>query len=230
MRYARSLALVASLSALAGTTGATTLDRPTLRQMVEQADYVFEGVVTDVVYRNSTVVGPDDVDLPHTFVTFAVERSFKGRSAAGATIVLRLMGGLKADDLLLAVSGVPTFEPGDRELLFVRGNGTDLCPLVGWEYGRFNQDESHVLRADAELWLDAADELAGPPGADASTPPPIGARPATPGEFAALVDRRVRERYGDDELAHLPASPSADPSAPFRVRRFREHAPPADAG
>jgi len=228
MRHARNLALAAA-SLAATTASASTLDRPPLRQMVEDADLVFEGVVTDVTYRNSSVYGPDDVARPHTFVTFDVLRTFKGRSAAGSRIVLRLLGGSKGNGRTLEVLGVPLFAPGDRDVLFVARNGAEACPLVGWEHGRFRLVDGAVMRTgDQPLWLDAQDELVGPPESGSAIPP--GSRPATPGEFASLVDRRVRERFDEDALAQLPPTHSADASAPFRIRRLRVVPPPADAG
>ena len=35
------------------------------------------------------------------------------------------------------IVGMPEFHAGDIEILFVRGNHTDLCPLVGMQQGRF---------------------------------------------------------------------------------------------
>jgi hypothetical protein len=33
---------------------------------------------------------------------------------------------------------MPSFAVGERVLLFVRDNGTALCPVVGWHQGRFD--------------------------------------------------------------------------------------------
>jgi hypothetical protein len=229
MRHAHRLALAAA--ALAATTAsATTLDRPPLRQMIEEADLVFEGVVTGVVYRNSTVHGPDDVARPHAFVTYDVLRTFKGRSAAGSAIVLRMLGGPRGNGRTLMVSGIPTFRTGDHDLLFVRGNELDACPLAGWEHGRFRVVEGLVRRDDGlPVWLSADDELTDAPEADEA--PPAGFRPADAGTFAQTVERRVHERYDEGTLAQLPPAASADSALPFRVRRLAETpAPPDPAG
>ena len=37
----------------------------------------------------------------------------------------------------MEVSGVPSFAPGERALLFVERNGTQFCPLVGVMHGRY---------------------------------------------------------------------------------------------
>ena len=226
MRHAPGLALAAAVLTAAAA-HATTLERLSMGQLVEEADFVFEGVVTDVTYRNSTVSGPDDVVRPYTFVTLDVLRSFKGRSAAGSRIVLRLPGGRRGNGRTLMVSGVPVFQPGDRDILFVQRNGQDWCPLVGWEYGRFRIIGGAVHRDDgAPLWLSAEDEPTVAPTTGET--PPAGSRAADAGTFAQAVERRVRERYDDETLAQLPPAPSADPALPFRVRRLTETPAPSD--
>jgi hypothetical protein len=37
----------------------------------------------------------------------------------------------------LEIAGVPKFNAGDREFLFVEGNGVQFCPLVGVFHGKF---------------------------------------------------------------------------------------------
>jgi hypothetical protein len=50
---------------------------------------------------------------------------------------MRFPGGTDGQGSFVEVSGVPVFEQGDQDLLFVRGNGEQGCPLVGCEWGRF---------------------------------------------------------------------------------------------
>ena len=69
-----------------------------------------------------------------TFVRMRVLESYRG--AAQGEQTLEFLGGTVADRVE-RVAGMPEFQPGDVEILFVRGNHIDLCPLVGIYYGRF---------------------------------------------------------------------------------------------
>ena len=40
-------------------------------------------------------------------------------------------------DLTLEVAGMPRFEPGGREIVFVEHAGPQICPLVAMAYGRY---------------------------------------------------------------------------------------------
>jgi hypothetical protein len=139
---------------------ATTIEPVSLRQLVQEAELIFEGVVTAVEYRLSDVATPDHVALPHTFVTLAIEQTFKGEAATGSSLTLRLQGGFDGQDRALLIPGVPLFDVGERAILFVRGNGTELCPLVGWEQGRFRLVEGAVYTEHGqELWATSRGDL-----------------------------------------------------------------------
>jgi len=76
----------------------------------------------------------DETGAPYTFVTFDDLAVLKGD--VGSTLTLRLYGG-SSGRFAAQVPDMPTFTPGDRAVLFVRGNGRDVCPLVGVWQGRF---------------------------------------------------------------------------------------------
>jgi hypothetical protein len=118
------------------TATAASLDRANASDLVRKAELIFLGSVLSVDYRNSDVEGPQHALLPHTFVTFRIERAFKGSSEAGDVITLRFQGGPDGRGRILTIPGVPLFEVNDRELLFVQANGEAICPLVGWFQGR----------------------------------------------------------------------------------------------
>jgi len=48
-----------------------------------------------------------------------------------------LDGDMASDGRILLASGLPLFQVGDHDILFVRGNGESACPLVGCEGGRY---------------------------------------------------------------------------------------------
>src|SRR5688572_14278105 len=129
------LALVlAATAVLSGPAAAQDSFGP--QELVQQAELIFDGIVTSVQYRMSDVGTPDDVALPHTFVTFAIQQTFKGQAQSGRSITLRFQGGPDGKGSALVIPGIPLFDVGERSILFVRRNGNDLCPLVGWEQGR----------------------------------------------------------------------------------------------
>src|SRR5690242_1615981 len=66
-------------------------ERLSLFESVAAADLVFEGVVEQVAYRLSDRSAPDEAAIPHTFVTFKVQRAFKGRAPDGGRMTLRFL-------------------------------------------------------------------------------------------------------------------------------------------
>src|SRR5512134_3469383 len=49
-----------------------------LKAAVKEADFIFQGVVTDVAYRLSDPLSTGAVQLPYTFITYRVEKLLKG--------------------------------------------------------------------------------------------------------------------------------------------------------
>lgn len=103
-----------------------------LSNSVKEADYIFLGVVAKVEHRLSD----GTPQLPHTFVTFKVEQLLKGQ-VNQQLVTLRFIGGPDNKGNFLSVSGVPLFDVGDRDILFVKNNGQSGCPLVECDEGRF---------------------------------------------------------------------------------------------
>lgn len=122
------LLLVAGLQ----TARATTVIPPSFDQLVGQAEFIFQGSVTDV---RSQWVGEGAQRQIVSYVTFKVEDSLKGNP--GESYVMRMYGGTVGEDSM-GISDAPTFKVGDRDVLFVENNGTQVIPLVGLMYGRFH--------------------------------------------------------------------------------------------
>ena len=117
-------------------------------QLVARADTVFKGTVTG---KRSEWTGEGSTRRIVTFVTFQVEETYKGPPAAEQT--LRFLGGTVGNDTM-DVPEMPRFEPGQKAVLFVVGNGKQFCPLVGVAQGRFHvvkdidTGREHVLTND----------------------------------------------------------------------------------
>jgi len=108
---------------------ATTVLPVTLAEMTAAADLVVEGWVAQVEPREE----PAGI---FTHVTLEGLRVIHGTHMA-PTLELRFAGG-EVNGVGERIAGMPTFAVGERVLLFVRGNGSELCPLVGWQQGRFD--------------------------------------------------------------------------------------------
>ena len=143
-------ALIASASLLVLTHFATAMvvvqrDFP---ELVARAEQIVVGTVSDITES------VDSSGMPATFVTFSDLTVLKGD--AGATLTLRFAGG-RADGYAVHVSDMPTFALGEQAVLFVAGNGRDVCPLVGVWQGRFR------VRLDAERGTEVIDNHEGKP-------------------------------------------------------------------
>src|ERR1700741_2233652 len=104
---------------------ATTVIPPTFEQLVQQAELIFQGTVTD---SRSVWEGEGGQRHIETYVTFQVEENVKGQ--AGTSYVIRMLGGTVGDETM-EVTDTPKFRVGDREILFVEHNNEQFIPLVG---------------------------------------------------------------------------------------------------
>lgn len=151
IKYLLPLTLIAI--ALARVT-ATTVVPPTFDQLVQQAELIFQGTVTDT---KSVWEGEGAQRHIETYVTFQIADSVKGN--AGSSYTIRMLGGTVGDESLV-VTDAPKFQVGDREILFVEHNYDQFVPLVGIGHGRF-----HVQR-DEETGRDVVVDHEGAPVED----------------------------------------------------------------
>ncbi len=96
--------------------------------LVARAEQVVVGTVTEVREAD------DPAGAPATYVTLSDLRVVKGD--ARDTLTLRFYGG-SSGSVAVRIPDMPTFAVGERAVLFVAGNGRDVCPLVGVWQGRF---------------------------------------------------------------------------------------------
>lgn len=150
-RLLGALVLVTSVSQ------ATTVIPPSFAELVAKADLVVDGEITAV---RSELVHSGGGRLVYTYVTVEVLETIKGVSPEN--LELRLLGGTMGD-FTMQVEGVPEFAVGDRDVLFVVGNGEQFCPLVAIMHGRYpviprpSDGEEIVLRTSGEPLADPAD-------------------------------------------------------------------------
>lgn len=182
----------ASVCFFAPPAAATTVIPPSFPELVAGADAIYRGTVTAVASRRVPAADGHG-SVIKTFVTFAVERTFKG--TAQPTVVLEFLGGTVGDERL-QVQGMPAFSPGDREFVFVQDNGRQFCPLVALGHGRYRElrdaatGRTWIARDNRLPLLDPTEvalPLAQLPAAilAAGTPPPAAA--LSPAAFEAAI-------------------------------------------
>ena len=111
---------------------ATTVIPPTFEQLVQQAELIFQGTVTDV---RSVWEGEGAQRHINTYVTFQIGENMKGN--AGSSYTIRILGGTVGDETM-EVTDTPKFKMGDRDILLVEHNNDQFVPLVGINNGRFH--------------------------------------------------------------------------------------------
>ena len=108
---------------------ATTLLYKSLDDLSAEA----ENIVVGTVAKTESTYGTDK--SIYTFVTITDMDNIKGQSKE-SELVLRFKGGQVGEDIHEIV-GSPYFKTNEKVVLFVRGNGRSLVPLVGWTQGVF---------------------------------------------------------------------------------------------
>lgn len=153
---ARNLLPLAVVAVALSQTTATTVIPPTFEQLVQEAELIFQGTVTD---SRSVWEGEGGQRHIETYVTFNVEDSVKGQP--GTSYTIRMLGGTVGDETM-EVTDSPKFKVGDREILFVEHNNDQFVPLVGISHGRFHVQHDDqtgrdvVFNGDGELVRDLA--------------------------------------------------------------------------
>jgi hypothetical protein len=134
------------LMSLSVPANATTVLQLSFEEVVDSAELIFEGRVTDV---EAVQTGPRSI---HTKVTFEVISVIKGNYTE-AGITLQFLGG-DVDGRRLVVQGMQIPAQGDTGIFFVESlQDTLIHPLVGWSQGHFLLEtdasgEHRVLTAD----------------------------------------------------------------------------------
>ena len=129
---------------------ATTVVPPEFQTLVNDSDYIVHAVTTSVSAEKRT--GPGGVAI-FTHVELQVVEVVAGTPPA--KITLELLGGRVGNEAL-SVEGMPRFQVGDEDILFVSGNGRTICPLYGMMHGRYSVQKDpatarrYVARSDGE--------------------------------------------------------------------------------
>ena len=137
-RFILALAAVLVIP-VAQSLGAVFVDK-NFDQLVTEAEQIFVGTVTAAQSRKS----PTGAIL--TDVTFSDLQVLKG-NAVVSQIVLNVLGGTVGAETF-KLSGIPEFQTGVRYLVFSKGNGTTIFPVVGVDQGLFQIKHDSVSGRD----------------------------------------------------------------------------------
>lgn len=144
----RSLLAVALASLVSLSASAMSVRPPSFEELVAKADTVIRA---EVISTRSEMQGEGAKKRIVTFVKVRVERVLVGEAAT--EMELEMLGGTVGNETM-EVGGMTTFSKGDRDILFVQGNGKQFCPLVGVNHGRYlivpreGKSGEFVARAD----------------------------------------------------------------------------------
>jgi hypothetical protein len=123
--------ILLTIGLLATSALATTVIPPSFDELVDDAQLIFQGRVTDV---RCEWAGEGAQRGIVSYVTFQIEDALKG--SPGTTCTLQMVGGTIGNETI-TIADAPVFKKDDRDILFVENNGHQFIPLVGIMYGRY---------------------------------------------------------------------------------------------
>jgi hypothetical protein len=188
--------LVAALLLSVGSIFAMTVVPVDFNKLLDRAEQIYKAQIVSVT---SDWSGEGVNRHPATFVRLRVLESYRGGAQDEQT--LEFSGGT-IGQRTLRIPGMPEFQAGDTEILFVRGNRTEFCPLVGIYHGRLRvvkngaNGAEEILLHDGTPLVDvaqignSADQFKAAATAAKST----GARALTPAELGATIRAGLRQR------------------------------------
>lgn len=127
----RQIALALLLGGCVSFAAATTYEPPRFDELATEAEQIVRGRVVETrSYRAQHAGQP----LIETAVTIDVAENERGPVSQRITLIL--LGGRVGDEVM-QVDAMPNLAEGEDVILFVRGNGRNVCPIVGWSHGAF---------------------------------------------------------------------------------------------
>ena len=177
---------IVALATIGFSARATTVIPPSFDDLVDKAEVIFHGNVTDV---KSQWVGEGSERYIVSYVTFAVKDAVKG--TPGEKYTLRMFGG-EIDGEGMAVADAPKFAVGDEDILFVENNGSQVVPLVGIMFGRYHvrkdQMGRELVRTNEDAPLKSVNRI-GQEEQQSTNEPDL-----TAAEFKAAIKEKVEQK------------------------------------
>lgn len=178
---------------------ATTVIPPDFNQLVNDSDYIIRAVVksVDSEYQTTSSGGKKIV----TKVALDVKEVIAGTPPEN--VVLEILGGRVGDERMV-VEGAPTFKVGDEDILFVRGNGHTIVPLVAMMHGRYPilreaaTGRRYMARENKQPLTDTAEisqPISNAHAAALKAPAKAASQAMTPEDFIQRIKSAVNSRY-----------------------------------
>lgn len=180
---------------------ATTVIAPSFDRMVDNSDYIVRATVKSL--ESDWRPNPDQPGSRYigTRVELEVHEVIKG--SPPSPLVLELVGG-RVGDQELTIGGAPKFTVGQQSILFVKGNGRRIVPLVGMMHGKYNVRKNkktgreEVLRSDGQPLFHEAEVALPMPVAKATLSNRTDELPLSPAEFATRIRNKAKLRTRED--------------------------------
>jgi hypothetical protein len=150
--FGKIILVVSVFSAVLSPTlaNATSIRAVTFRELLQYAEFVFEGQVIAVEHVNSP-----DSHLPRTCVLIEINEVFKGRHSDD-TVDLCFLGGVSGQ-YTVKVANIQYPELDEKGIYFVKSLEDQYAnPLYGWKQGHFlietdpDTSREYVLTADRQ--------------------------------------------------------------------------------
>jgi hypothetical protein len=178
---------------------ATTVIPPDFNQLVNDSDYIIRAVVksVDSEYQTTSSGGKKIV----TKVALDVKEVIAGTPPEN--VVLEILGGRVGDERMV-VEGAPTFKVGDEDILFVRGNGHTIVPLVAMMHGRYPilreaaTGRRYMARENKQPLTDTAEisqPISNAHAGALKAPAKAASQAMTPEDFIQRIKSAVNSRY-----------------------------------
>lgn len=143
------LGIVLMLSSL----NATTIVYQSFDDLVQKADGIISGTVSELNYRKKK-------GNIYTYVTLRDITVHNGLYS-DSEFTFRMLGG-KDGEIVSEVHGSPKFSLDEKVIIFIKGNGRNIMPILGWEQGVFkvkrdDSNEDYILDANNNFVYDIDD-------------------------------------------------------------------------
>jgi len=177
---------------------ATTVIPPDFDQLVNESDYIIRAVVKSVDSEYRTNGNGRKII---TKVALDVREVIAG--VPPAEVTLEMLGGRVGDEQMV-LEGAPRFKVGDEDILFVKGNGHTIVPLVAMMHGRYpimreaSTGRKYMAREN-KIPLSNTAQVAEPitekTAAVVQQPAKAATQALTPEEFTQRIKAAVNPRY-----------------------------------
>jgi len=117
------------------------IEQLTLDELTARADSIVVGEVTDIACHE------ENKGNIYTLITLSVEQTVKGKSEG--EVMIKVPGGEVGGNRLI-VEDTPSFQLGERVMVFLKKGEDDKFSVVGGFQGKFSIDENNMV-GDAPL-------------------------------------------------------------------------------